>query len=245
MDAPAGNGSTHMTSQEPTDRPGAGADALDAAGFDLAETDRLLTTTRAVRKRLDLNRPVEREVVLDCLRIATQAPSANHTQPWRWLVVDDAELRAGLADLYRRGWHSYIEREKAAGKIPAGDEGHPILRSSEYLAEHLHEVPVLVIPCLLTRLPECPAPADVADAYGSILPAVWNFMLALRSRGLGSAYTTLHLRHEREAAELLGIPDTVTQVALLPVAHVTGGDFKPADRKPAESVTYWNHWKHH
>jgi nitroreductase len=212
-------------------------------GFDLSETDRLLTTTRAVRKRLDLGRPVEREVVLDCLRIASQAPSGGNTQPWRWLVVDDPDVRAGLADLYRRGYAPYIEMQKAAVAQAGGDDDSPILRSSDYLAAHLHEVPVHVIPCLLARLPESPAPADAAGFYGSILPAVWSFMLALRSRGLGSAFTTLHLHHEREAAELLDIPDTVTQVALLPVAYVTGGDFRSADRKPVEAVTYWNGWK--
>ncbi|HEU0169864.1 MAG TPA: nitroreductase family protein [Acidimicrobiales bacterium] len=215
---------------------------VSAAGFDLAETDRLLTTTRAVRKRLDLERPVERQVVLDCLRVATQAPSGGNTQPWRWLVVDDPEVRAGLADIYRAGYGPYIEMQKAAVVAAGGDENNAILRSSDYLAEHLHEVPVHVIPCLLSRLPERPTTADTAGFYGSILPAVWSFMLALRSRGLGSAYTTLHLQHEREAAELLGVPDTVTMVALLPVAHVSG-DFRPADRKPIENVTYWNAWK--
>jgi nitroreductase len=158
-------------------------------------------------------------------------------------VVEDPEVRAGLAELYRRGYGPYIELQRAAIVAAGGDENHPILRSSDHLAEHLHEVPIHVIPCLLTRLPERPTPADTAGFYGSILPAVWSFALALRSRGLGTAYTTLHLHHEREAAELLGIPDTVTQVALLPVAHVTGSNFRPADRKPVEAVTYWNRWK--
>jgi nitroreductase len=213
------------------------------AGFDLAQTDRLLTTTRAVRRRLDLDRPVEREVVLDCLRVATQAPSGGNSQPWRWLVVDDPDLRAGLADLYRKGYGPYIEMQRAAVRAAGGDDDSPILRSSDYLAEHLHEVPVHVIPCLLTRLPERPSPADTAGFYGSILPAVWSFQLALRSRGLGSAFTTLHLHHEREAAEVLGIPDTVTMTCLLPVAYTTGADFRPAERKPVEAVTYWNAWK--
>jgi nitroreductase len=215
---------------------------VSPAGFDVAETDRLLTTTRAVRKRLDLERPVDREVVLDCLRVATQAPSGGNTQPWRWLVVDDPDTRARLADIYRKGYGPYIEMQKAAVVAAGGDDDNAILRSSDYLAEHLHEVPVHVIPCLLSRLPERPTTADTAGFYGSILPAVWSFMLALRSRGLGTAYTTLHLQHEAEAAELLGVPDTVTMVALLPVAHVTG-DFRPADRKPVENVTYWNGWK--
>jgi nitroreductase len=215
---------------------------VSPAGFELAETDRLLTTTRAVRKRLDLEQPVERQIVLDCLRVATQAPSGGNTQPWRWLVVDDPDVRARLADIYRKGYGPYIELQRAAVVAAGGDDDNAILRSSDYLAEHLHEVPVHVIPCLLSRLPERPTTADTAGFYGSILPAVWSFMLALRSRGLGSAYTTLHLQHEAEAAELLGVPDTVTMVALLPVAHVTG-DFRPADRKPVENVTYWNGWK--
>jgi nitroreductase len=211
-------------------------------GFDLAQVDRLLTTTRAVRRRLDLARPVAREVVLDCLRVALQAPSGGNTQPWRWLVVDDPGLRAGLADLYRRAFEPYIEMQKAAVVAAGGDADGAIVRSAAYLSDHLHEVPVHVIPCLLGRLPEGAGTADVAGFYGSILPAVWSFQLALRSRGLGSAFTTLHLQHEREAAELLGMPDTVTMVALLPVAHVDG-DFRPGERKPVEAVTYWNGWR--
>jgi nitroreductase len=213
------------------------------AGFDLAQTDRLLTTTRAVRRRLDFERPVEREVVLDCLRVALQAPSGGNSQPWRWLVIDDPDVRAALGDLYREGYGPYIEMQKAAVREAGGDDDSAIIRSSDYLAEHLHEAPIHVIPCLLDRLPERPSPADTAGFYGSILPAVWSFQLALRSRGLGSAFTTLHLLHEREAAELLEIPDTVTMAALLPVAYTTGGDFRTADRKPVEAVTYWNAWK--
>ncbi|HEY7073152.1 MAG TPA: nitroreductase family protein, partial [Acidimicrobiales bacterium] len=178
------------------------------AGFDLDQTDRLLTTTRAVRKRLDFARPVERGVVLDCLRVALQAPSGGNAQPWRWLVVDDPEVRLGLADIYRRGYGPYIEMQKEAVRAAGGDDESAIIRSSDYLAEHLHEAPIHVIPCLLGRLPESASRADIAGFYGSILPATWSFQLALRSRGLGSAFTTLHLLHERESAELLGIPDT-------------------------------------
>jgi nitroreductase len=220
------------------------SDAISPAGFDLGEVDRLLTTTRAVRKRLDLGRPVEREVLLDCLRVGLQAPSGGNIQPWRWLIVDDADKRAGLAELYRRAYEPYIALQRQAIVAAGGSDDNAILRSSDHLAEHLAEVPVHVIPCLLDRLPESPGVVDSAGFYGSILPAVWSFMLALRSRGLGSAFTTLHLAYEREAGELLGIPDTVTQVALLPVAYTIGHDFKPADRKPPESVTYVNTWKH-
>jgi nitroreductase len=213
------------------------------AGFDLAEVDRLLTTTRAVRKRLDLERPVDREVVLECLRVGLQAPSGGNVQPWRWMVVDDADKRAALADLYKRAYEPYIALQKQAIADAGGNADNAIVRSSDYLAEHLADVPVHVIPCLLGRLPSAGV-VETAGFYGSILPAVWSFMLALRSRGLGSAFTTLHLTYEREAGELLGIPDTVTQVALLPVAYTIGHDFKPASRKPPESVTYMNTWKH-
>ena len=210
--------------------------------FDLNETDRLLTTTRAVRRRLDLDRPVSRQVVLDCLRIANQAPSGGNSQPWRWLVIDDPDVRADLAEIYRVGYGPYIEMQKAAIVAAGGDADSAILRSSDELAARLQDVPVLVIPCLLTRLPERPSSADTAGFYGSIVPAVWSFMLALRSRGLGSVYTTLHLQEERAAAELLGIPETVTQVALLPVAYTKGDEFKAADRRPVEQVTYLNRW---
>ena len=133
--------------------------------------------------------------------------------------------------------------QKAAIVRAGKTDMNRIVDSSEYLSDHLHEVPVFVIPCVLDRLPERPASADAAGFYGSILPAAWSFMLALRSRGLGSAWTTLHLAYEREAGELLGIPETVTQVALIPVAYYTGADFKPADRRPVEEITYWNAWR--
>lgn len=210
--------------------------------FDLAQTDRLLTSTRSVRKRLDLTRPVPREVVLECLEVALQAPTGGNTQRWRWMVVDDPDLRMGLAELYRKTWEPYIKARReeiaASGKGP----NEAIIDSSSYLAEHLHEVPVHVIPIALDRLPEGTDIATTSGYFGSIIPAAWSFMLALRSRGLGAAWTTLHLVYEKEAAALLGIPDTVTQVALLPVAYTIGDEFKKAQRKPAAEVTYWNHW---
>jgi len=211
--------------------------------FDLTETDRLLSTTRAVRKRLDLDRTVEREVVLDCLRLAIQAPSGSNLQRWRWLVVDNPEKKAGLADIYRKSFEPYFELTKQMVASVGGDTENPIIQSSEYLATHLQDVPVLVIPCWLDRLPEQPSTADVAGMFGSIVPAVWNFMLALRSRGLGSTFTTLHLNDEAEAGRLLGIPDTVTQIALLPVAYTKGQTFKPAARRPIDEITYINGWK--
>jgi nitroreductase len=212
--------------------------------FDLEQTDHLLTTTRSVRKRLDFTRPVERGVVLECLQIALQAPSGGNSQPWRWLVVDDPHTREQLGELYRRSHDPYQEANRKRAE-EAGATGNiiKIMDSSQYLSDHMHEVPVLVIPCLLSRVPENASVMDTAGFYGSILPAAWSFMLALRSRGLGSAWTTLHLAYEKEAAEVLGIPDTVTQVAMLPVAYYTGEDFKPAKRQPIERVAYFNGWK--
>jgi nitroreductase len=220
--------------------------------FDLTHTDHLLTTTRSVRKRLDLTRPVPREVILECLRIALQAPSGGNRQPWRWIVVDDPALKAQLAAIYRKAADPYLaagretaEAEQSAGSGQSAGRGdvNAILDSATYLNEHLAEVPVMVIPCLLGRLADGATVADTAGFYGSVLPAVWSFMLALRSRGLGSAWTTLHLPYEHEASAALGIPDTVTQTALLPVAYYTGDDFKPASRQPVEQVTYFNGWK--
>jgi nitroreductase len=214
--------------------------------LDLSTVDHLLSSTRAVRKRLDLARPVEPEVIEECLRLAIQAPTGSNSQGWRWIVVTDEAKRTALADIYRKGFYPYIEMGKAA----AADAGakpdaqmERVLDSSEYLAEHMHEVPVHVIPCIEGRELASAGNAGGAGIYGSIFPAVWSFQLALRSRGLASSLTTLHLLHEEEAAELLGVPEGFMQVALLPVAYFTGEDFKPASRRPVEEITYWDAWK--
>jgi nitroreductase len=209
--------------------------------IDLASVDHVLTTTRSVRRRLDLERPVEPEVIEECLRLAIQAPTGGNSQGWRWIVVTDAELRMKLAELYRDISTPYLAAGLDSGAEPSAQQQR-VVGSAKYLAEVLHEVPVHVIPCLYGDLEGVPGWA-AAGAYGSILPAVWSFQLALRSRGLGSVFTTLHLPHAAEAAELLGIPAGVTQAALVPVAYFTGDDFKPAARRPMEEITYWNGWK--
>lgn len=217
--------------------------------MDRATVDKLLTTTRSVRKRLDLGRPVERSVIEECLALAIQAPTGSNAQGWRFLVVTDPEPKRVLQSLYARAFFPYLEQQ--AEQPPRFPEGDPraaqmerIRDSAVFLAEHLHEVPVLIIPCVEGRVEDAPAFAQ-ASLYGSILPAAWSLMLALRSRGLGSAWTTLHLPFEKAARDLLGIPESVTQAALLPVAYYTGGGFKPARRIPAERVTYWNRWGAH
>jgi nitroreductase len=210
------------------------------APFDLAETDRLLSTTRAVRRRLDLARPVPRDVILDCIRLAQQAPTGSNSQGWRFVVVDDPALRKGLAALYKKAADAYLPL--ARGRLSESDvQTKRVYDSAFWLVEHLAEVPVHVVPCHAGRPASEGGNIAGASFYGSIFPAVWSFQLALRSRGLGSALTTLHLLHEREAAELLGLDfDRVTQVALLPVAWTRGADFRPAERPDPASITAWN-----
>ena len=207
--------------------------------FDIAMTDQLLATTRAVRKRLDLKRAVPPEIINECLELAIQAPTGSNSQTWRWLVVDDAGKRRALADLYRKGAEEYLS---GAGDQAGDAQTKRVYSSAVYLMDHLHEVPVHVIPCVEGRPPADAPPLMYTGLYGSIFPAVWSFQLALRARGLGSALTTLHLLHEAEAAELLGIPDNVMQVALLPVGYTIGTDFKRAARAPVAEITHWNSW---
>jgi nitroreductase len=210
--------------------------------LDRATVDHLLTTTRAVRKRLDLQRPVEPEVIEECLRLAIQAPTGGNSQGWRWIVVTDPATRAVIADAYRATWGPYSAASRAA-IADADTQQQRVIDSASYLADHLHDVPVHVVPCIYGREFGGGALVDAAGVFGSIYPAVWSFQLALRSRGLGSAFTTLHLPRAGEVATALGIPDGVIQTALIPVAYFTGDDFQPATRRPVEEVTYWNRWK--
>jgi len=216
--------------------------------LDLATVDHLLTSTRSVRKRLDFTRPVERSVVERCIEIALQAPTGSNAQGWHFLVVTDPALRRGLADLYRKAFRLYLD---TPGIRPTYDAHDPrakqlprVVDSATYLADHLHEAPVHVIPCIEGRVEQAGVLAQ-ASVYGSILPAAWSFMLAARARGLGSAWTTLHLMYEGEAAALLGIPAGMTQTALLPTAYYTGSDFKPARRLPPRTQTHWDRWGTH
>lgn len=210
--------------------------------------DQLLSTTRAVRKRLDFTRPVEPELIRECVELAVQAPTGSNNQRWHFLIVTDAEKRKALGEFYRQGMDAvYGPNSENSKQPPPSDPERArtqerVLSSAQYLAEHMHEVPVLVVPCIQGRFDGQPS-AVQAGAWGSILPAVWSFMLAARARGLGTAWTTLHLLREKEAAEVLGIPyEKVTQAALIPVAHTIGTDFKPGPRKPLDKVLHWNQW---
>jgi nitroreductase len=205
---------------------------------DLSAVDELLTTTRAVRHRLDLTRPVDREVILECVQLATQAPTASNAQDWRWMVITDGDKRAAIAEIYRSIGADYLAHAAASTPDP---QTRRVYQSALGLTETLAKVPVHVIPCLEGRFDDTDQLA-AASAWASIIPAGWSFLLALRSRGLGSVWTTMHLAKAQEVAELLGIPSTVTQAALFHVAYTIGTDFRPAVRPPAESITFWNTW---
>jgi nitroreductase len=207
--------------------------------------DDVLTTTRAVRRRLDLTRPVSRDLLLECLEVAVQAPTGSNRQGWHFVFVSDAARKNAIADHYRRSWEvyrnvpppNYDETDVRARRMAS------VRSSAQYLAEHMHEAPWLLIPVAQGRLREGVSTAAQASFWGSILPAFWSFMLAARARGLGTAWTTLHLVYEREVAEVLGIPhEGFTQAGLTPIAFFTGSDFKPAGRIPLETITHWDRW---
>lgn len=209
--------------------------------------EEVLTTTRSVRKRLDFSRAVDAQLIRECLEIAMQAPTGSNAQGWHFVVVTDPAKRQGLAELYRRGWALYTSAPRDFEKLAQTRPDYAatmqrVVSSSQYLADHMQDAPVHVIPCVHGR-PEGLSAGMQASLFGSILPAAWSFMLAARDRGLGSAWTSLHLLFERDAAELLGIPyEKITQAALLPVAYTVGTDFKPAPREPLENVLHWNGW---
>jgi nitroreductase len=209
--------------------------------FDLGQTDGLLSTTRAVRKRLDLDRAVPRQLVLDCIALSQQAPTGSNSQGWRWVIVEDKAKRAALGEIYKQAGSAYL----AAGAATTQGQGQQgrVMSSALWLAENMGRAPLLAIPCIEGAFPEGAPVAMLASQYASIYPAVWSFQLALRSRGLGSTLTTLHLLREREAAEVLGLPEGVSQVAMLPVAYTVGTDFKRAERPGPETITHWDGWQ--
>ncbi|MEQ8693597.1 MAG: nitroreductase family protein [Pseudomonadales bacterium] len=214
--------------------------------------DELLTTTRAVRKRLDFERPVAVETLEECLRVATQAPSGSNAQGWQFMFVMDADKRKRIGELYQQAFEIYRQMPAAIHKLHM-DSGDPNLTksqtrsasSADYLAEHMGDAPVLMIPCIEGRFdqPETNNLLVQSALFGSIIPAAWSFMLAARARGLGTAWTTLHVMHEQEIAELLGIPyERYTQIALIPIAYTLGTDFKPAYRPPVSEVMHVDSW---
>jgi len=207
--------------------------------------DELLTTTRAVRKRLDLTLPVDRWLVEECIEIAVQAPSGSNRQAWQWVLVDDPAKKKALADLYGEVFDGYMQAP-ASANYPEGDiraeRRDFVSASAKYLRDHYHEVPVLLLPFQEGRIDGQPAGAQ-PGYWGSVIPAVWSFMLALRARGLGSAWTTMTCRREPEVAEVLGVDhERYTQVGMFPVAYTLGTDFKPAPRLDTATIIHWNEW---
>lgn len=208
--------------------------------------DEVLTTTRSVRKRLDFDKPVGREVLMECLELALQAPTGSNSQGWQWVFVEDAEKKKAIADIYLANARSYLSlpAAKYAEGDTRGERMDKVKDSALYLAEHMHEAPVLLVPCLEGRVEKAPLGLS-ASFWASLFPAAWSFCLALRSRGLGTCWTTLHLLNdgERQAAEVLGIPhEKYSQGGLFPIAYTKGTDFRPAKRLPAEQVTHWDTW---
>jgi len=202
--------------------------------------DEVLTTTRSVRKRLDLTRAVPRDVLIECIDIAHQSPTGSNSMRWRWMIIEDAAKRQAIADIYRTNFEAAYA---GAPEPEPGSQADRVNQSARHLAAHLHEVPIHVIPLLADRMDEGTPSGRQASRWGGILPAVWSFMLALRERGLGSAWTSLHLANERDVAELLGIPyDDYSQAGLFPVAYTIGTDFQPAKRPPPEDFIRWNEW---
>ena len=211
------------------------------------DPDQLLSTTRAVRKRLDLTRAVDPALVRERIEVAAQGPTASNAQGWHFVVVTDPAKRSALAEFYREGFQLfYGDKDAALAGMPQDDPAYlatqsRVVDSATYLAQHMDEVPVLVIPCVEGRMEEGPVMLQAA-IWGSLLPAAWSFCLAARARGLGTCWTTLHLIKEREAAELLGLPDHIMQGALIPVAHALGTDFKPGPRRDLDRVIHVDGW---
>ena len=214
--------------------------------------DQLLSTTRAVRKRLDFDRAVPESVIKECMEIAIQAPTGSNAQGWQFMFVTDEAKRAKIGEIYQRAFSVYREMPIAIHKLHMDSSDNSLTQSqqrsassADYLADHMAQAPVLMIPCIAGRT-DTEAGAEIISqtgTLGSIIPAAWNFMLAARARGLGTAWTTLHLMFEKEVADLLDVPyDEFMQIALIPIAYTVGTNFKPAYRPPVENIMHFNTW---
>jgi nitroreductase len=209
------------------------------------DIEQLLTATRSARKSLDLDAPVDLPEIRDCLRIGLHAANGSNQQSWRWLVVADPQLRAQVAGRYREAYLAMTGGKFVAHGFPGDTDFGRLMSSIEWLVEQLAKVPLLVIPCFEPYLPRTAGDDSFyrATLYGSIFPAVWNFQLALHTRGYGTCITTLHLQREKEVRDLLGIPDTYVQGCLLPVARLRAGHtFRPAPRRPLDEVVAVDRW---
>lgn len=216
------------------------------------DLNHVLTTTRSVRLRLDYDRPVPLDVIGECLQLALQAPTGGAAEDWRWVVVGDPALKAELARLYHAAYVEHVRTPLQTGtdhptvKGRLGGAGTErtarILRGAEHLANNIGRAPYLVVPCATRPNPATGGPGTNSAVYGSLYPAIWQFNLALRARGLGTCITTLHLHHAATAGKLLGIPAEAIQITMLPVAYTVGTDFRPAARKPVREVAFLDRW---
>lgn len=203
--------------------------------FDVAQIDEVLATTRAVRRRLDLDRPVEVQVLLDCIDIAEQAPTGGNLSSRRWVVVRDQAVKNELGQLYREAALGFLSGA-AEGLRGSGDRNEKVLASAAFLAEHLAEVPAIVIPTIIGRHDGSGRPG----LFDSVIQAAWSFCLALRARGLGTTWVTAALADTARVKNILNIPDDLTEIVLFPVAYTKGTDFKRAPRLPARTITYFD-----
>lgn len=211
--------------------------------------DEVLTTTRAVRKRMDFSREISMQLLRECLEIALQGPSGSNSQGWQFVLITDKNKIAAIANWYLQAFDAYqagpaSPTKQHQDRPDMKDTQQKVENSARYLADNLHKVPALLIPVVAGKLNDPALPHGVqAGIYGSILPSVWSFMLAARERGLGTCWTTLHLNYEKEIADILGIPfATHSQVALIPIAYTKGTDFKPAPRKSLDEFLHLNKW---
>lgn len=231
----------------------------EVAALPITDLHEVLTTTRSVRRRLDFERPVPASVIGECLQLALQAPTGGAAEDWRWLVVADPELKGTLAELYLSAYETYVltplasadgaENDTVAGRLGGVAAGgrisartRRILDGADHLARNIGRAPYLVVPCATRPNPAKGGPGTLSAYYGSVYPAIWQFNLALRARGLGTVITSLHLHHAARAAELLGIPAEAEQITMLPVAYTVGTRFKAAARKPVREVAFLDSW---
>jgi len=204
--------------------------------FDTAETDRLLSTTRSVRKRLDFDRPVPDHIIFECIDLAEQAPSGGNDASRRWIVVKDPTTKARLGDIYRRSGSFMTD---VADRLDGtGHSKEQVFSSSAYLVDNFAKAPALVIAAIWGIHDDSGRPG----LFDSVLQAAWSFNLALRARGLGTTWTTMLNANVDDLAGILEIPEGVTTVVTFPVAYTIGTDFRPAARRSASEITYFERW---
>jgi len=213
------------------------------------DPDQLLSTTRAVRKRLDFSRPVPDELIRECVSVAMQSPSGSNNMTMQFVIVKDPAKRKAIGDVYKQCYSIYQSmdgvyiRSIDKGEAGANAQQQRSADSADFLGDHMGDAPALVIACNMGVRADGTPGMMTSSLMGNVLPAMWSFMLAARARGLGTAWTTVHLMMEQQVADILGIPfESVQQVCLSPLAFTKGTDFKAAARPSADSIIHWDQW---